>query len=65
VDFKGRVVPFPGISHDAIAQESKQYWRDVEATLPGAQVLSLVLFLHLGSLQLSDGCWLLMGAAYT
>jgi hypothetical protein len=28
-----------GISHDAIAQESKQYWRDVEATLPGAQVL--------------------------
>ncbi|XP_051023294.1 zinc finger CCCH domain-containing protein 7A isoform X2 [Acomys russatus] len=28
-----------GISHDAIAQESKQYWRSLEASMPGAQVL--------------------------
>ncbi|XP_042554182.1 zinc finger CCCH domain-containing protein 7A [Dipodomys spectabilis] len=27
-----------GISHDAIAQESKQYWQNLEAVGPGAQV---------------------------
>ncbi|KAF7461119.1 zinc finger CCCH domain-containing protein 7A [Marmota monax] len=27
-----------GISHDAIAQESKRYWRHLEASVPGAQV---------------------------
>uniref|UniRef100_A0A5F7ZNI6 Zinc finger CCCH-type containing 7A n=1 Tax=Macaca mulatta TaxID=9544 RepID=A0A5F7ZNI6_MACMU len=28
-----------GISHDAIAQESKRYWQNLEANVPGAQVL--------------------------
>ncbi|XP_045398572.1 zinc finger CCCH domain-containing protein 7A isoform X2 [Lemur catta] len=28
-----------GISHDAIAQESKRYWQNMEANVPGAQVL--------------------------
>lgn len=28
-----------GISHDAIAQESKRYWQKLEANIPGAQVL--------------------------
>uniref|UniRef100_A0A452RMF9 Zinc finger CCCH-type containing 7A n=1 Tax=Ursus americanus TaxID=9643 RepID=A0A452RMF9_URSAM len=28
-----------GISHDAIAQESKRYWQNLEANIPGAQVL--------------------------
>nr|XP_010595604.1 zinc finger CCCH domain-containing protein 7A isoform X2 [Loxodonta africana] len=28
-----------GISHDAIAQESKRYWQSLEANMPGAQVL--------------------------
>ncbi|GAB5583065.1 zinc finger CCCH domain-containing protein 7A [Prionailurus iriomotensis] len=28
-----------GISHDAIAQESKRYWQNLEASVPGAQVL--------------------------
>lgn len=27
------------MSHDAIAQESKQYWQNLEANVPGAQVL--------------------------
>ncbi|KAF3818967.1 hypothetical protein GH733_012384 [Mirounga leonina] len=27
------------ISHDAIAQESKRYWQNLEANIPGAQVL--------------------------
>jgi len=36
---KGRLVHFPGISHDAIAQESKRYWQNLEANVPGAQVL--------------------------
>lgn len=36
---KGRLVHFPGISHDAIAQESKRYWQNLEANAPGAQVL--------------------------
>ncbi|XP_054445561.1 zinc finger CCCH domain-containing protein 7A isoform X3 [Pteronotus mesoamericanus] len=27
-----------GISHDAIAQESKRYWQNLEANVPGAQV---------------------------
>ena len=28
-----------GISHDAIAEESKRYWQNLEANVPGAQVL--------------------------
>ncbi|KAK2097574.1 Zinc finger CCCH domain-containing protein 7A, partial [Saguinus oedipus] len=27
-----------GISHDAIAQESKRYWQNLEANVPGAQI---------------------------
>lgn len=46
---KGRLVHFPGISHDAIAQESKRYWQNLEGNVPGAQVSSLVSFLHLAS----------------
>ena len=29
---------FSGISHDDIAQESKRYWQNLEANVPGAQV---------------------------
>ena len=37
-----RLVRFTGISHDAIAQESKRYWQNLEASVPGAQVCSLI-----------------------
>lgn len=43
-DPKGRLVHFPGISHDAIVQESKRYWQNLEANMPGAQVFYLVYF---------------------
>lgn len=54
---KGKLVHFPGISHDAIAQESKRYWQNLEANMPGAQVFYLVLLFTFGIfLEWPNGC---------
>lgn len=56
-------VCFPGISHDAIAQESKRYWQNLEANVPEAQVCSLVEFLYW--VILLNEYWLLVNTIYT
>ncbi|XP_036051646.1 zinc finger CCCH domain-containing protein 7A isoform X2 [Onychomys torridus] len=45
-----------GISHDVIAQESKQYWRSLEAGMPGAQVLGNQIMPGLLNMEIKFVC---------
>ncbi|XP_028728735.1 zinc finger CCCH domain-containing protein 7A isoform X1 [Peromyscus leucopus] len=45
-----------GISHDVIAQESKQYWRSLEASMPGAQVLGNQIMPGLLNMEIKFVC---------
>ncbi|XP_035303384.1 zinc finger CCCH domain-containing protein 7A isoform X3 [Cricetulus griseus] len=45
-----------GISHDVIAQESQQYWRSLEASMPGAQVLGNQIMPGLLNMEIKFVC---------
>ncbi|XP_031218553.1 zinc finger CCCH domain-containing protein 7A [Mastomys coucha] len=45
-----------GISHDEIAHQSKQYWRSVEASLPGVQVLGNQIMPGLLNMEIKFVC---------
>ncbi|XP_040604019.1 zinc finger CCCH domain-containing protein 7A isoform X2 [Mesocricetus auratus] len=45
-----------GISHDVIAQESKQYWRSLEASMPGAQALGNQIMPGLLNMEIKFVC---------
>lgn len=45
-----------GISHDDIAQQSRQYWRSLEASLPGLQVLGNQIMPGLLNMEIKFVC---------
>nr|BBG62345.1 zinc finger CCCH type containing 7 A [Tokudaia muenninki] len=45
-----------GISHDDIAQQSKQYWRNLEASMPGVQVLGNQIMPGLLNMEIKFVC---------